>query len=146
MVRIERATLTSVNLEQLVALFQQLSSAATSETVTNALASSQNQVLVAYNEEGGLIGAAIVAMTPCASGTRVHIEDVIVDAECRGQGVGTMLLQQAIRTASGDDDGFRARTIDLTSRPEREAANRLYQHLGFEHRETNVYRYTPKYS
>ena len=36
-----------------------------------------------------------------------------------------------------------AKTIDLTSRPSREAANRLYQRLGFEMRETNVYRYDP---
>jgi ribosomal protein S18 acetylase RimI-like enzyme len=32
-------------------------------------------------------------------------------------------------------------TVDLTSRPSREAANRLYQRAGFQLRETNLYRF-----
>jgi ribosomal protein S18 acetylase RimI-like enzyme len=69
---------------------------------------------------------------------RAWIEDVIVDADARGKGVGEALSREAIRIAASRG----ARTIELTSRPSREAANRLYQRLGFQPRETNVYRYS----
>ena len=71
------------------------------------------------------------------SGVRAWIEDVVVDEAARGQGVGEALNREALRLAA--EQG--ARTVELTSRPSREAANRLYQRLGFKMRETNVYRY-----
>jgi ribosomal protein S18 acetylase RimI-like enzyme len=71
------------------------------------------------------------------TGLRAWIEDVVVDEDARGRGVGAALNQVAIALA----DELGARTIDLTSRPSREAANRLYQRLGFVARETNVYRF-----
>jgi ribosomal protein S18 acetylase RimI-like enzyme len=67
------------------------------------------------------------------------IEDVVVDGEARGAGVGEALSRAAIEEAERRG----ARTLDLTSRPSREAANRLYQRLGFVARETTVYRYSP---
>ncbi|KAG2219517.1 hypothetical protein INT45_002834 [Circinella minor] len=140
-IHIECATPTNLvkqQFNQLVLLFQQLSSAATENTVRNALASSQNRVLVAISGKNTIAGALIVAMTPCASGIRVHIEDVIVDDNYRRQGIATKLLQEAIERGVKD---FDARTIDLTSRPDRDAANKLYKKLGFKQRETNVYRY-----
>ena len=73
------------------------------------------------------------------TGVRAWIEDVVVDETMRGRGVGEALSQEAVRRAIGAG----ARTIDLTSRPSREAANRLYQRLGFTLRDSNVYRYTP---
>ncbi len=71
------------------------------------------------------------------TGLRAWIEDVVVDEAARGRGVGAELTSAAIRLAG--ERG--ARTVDLTSRPSREAANRLYQRLGFVQRETNVYRF-----
>jgi ribosomal protein S18 acetylase RimI-like enzyme len=71
------------------------------------------------------------------TGLRAWIEDVVVDEAARGRGVGAALTRAAIAVAG--DRG--ARTVDLTSRPSREAANRLYQRLGFVERETNVYRF-----
>jgi ribosomal protein S18 acetylase RimI-like enzyme len=71
------------------------------------------------------------------TGVRAWIEDVVVDQDARGRGVGAALNQAAIRLAG--EHG--ARTVDLTSRPSREAANRLYSRLGFVPRETNVYRF-----
>jgi len=68
---------------------------------------------------------------------RAWIEDVVVDESARGRGVGEALTREAIRHAS--ERG--ARTVDLTSRPSRAAANRLYQRVGFVERETRVYRY-----
>ena len=72
------------------------------------------------------------------TGVRAWIEDVVVDTEARGMGIGQALNEYAIQMA----EQAGAKTIDLTSRPSREAANRLYQRLGFVARETNVYRYT----
>ena len=71
------------------------------------------------------------------TGVRAWIEDVVVDADARGRGVGEALNLHAIERARALD----AKTVDLTSRPSREAANRLYQRIGFQPRETNVYRF-----
>ena len=71
------------------------------------------------------------------TGLRAWIEDVVVDEAARGLGVAKDLNQHALALAA--ERG--ARSVDLTSRPSREAANRLYQRLGFVPRETNVYRY-----
>ena len=70
-------------------------------------------------------------------GLRAWVEDVVVDGEARGQGAGQALVEAAVEYAGK----MGARTVDLTSRPSREAANRLYRRAGFELRETNVYRY-----
>ena len=72
------------------------------------------------------------------TGVRAWIEDVVVDEAARGQGAGQSLVVAAIEHAQK----IGARTVDLTSRPSREAANRLYQRAGFQLRETNVYRVT----
>ena len=83
-----------------------------------------------------VVGAMVLVMFPLPSGLRAWIEDVVVDEVARGQGIGAALNRQAIQIAR--DAG--ARTVDLTSRPDREAANRLYARLGFDQRATNVYR------
>ena len=72
------------------------------------------------------------------TGVRAWIEDVVVDSEARGHGVGEALNMAAIAEARSRG----AITVELTSRPSREAANRLYQRIGFVQRETNIYRYT----
>ena len=73
------------------------------------------------------------------TGVRAWIEDVVVDETARGRGVGEALSQEAVRRALA----LGARTVELTSRPSREAANRLYQQLGFVRRDSNLYRYIP---
>lgn len=60
-----------------------------------------------------------------------------MDDRARGRGIG----MQLIRTAIGHAQTLGARTVDLTSRPDRESANALYRRLGFVRRDTNVYRY-----
>jgi ribosomal protein S18 acetylase RimI-like enzyme len=62
---------------------------------------------------------------------------VIVDESVNGQGIGRRLTEAMIDRAR--DLG--CATVDLTSRPSREAANHLYKKVGFTERETNVYRY-----
>jgi ribosomal protein S18 acetylase RimI-like enzyme len=69
---------------------------------------------------------------------RAWIEDVVVDETARERGVAASLVQAALERAEAQG----ARTVDLTSRPDREAANRLYLRMGFEARATNVYRRT----
>ena len=85
---------------------------------------------------GPIAGAMVLVMFPLPSGLRAWIEDVVVDESVRGRGIGAALNQRAIGIAR--DAG--ARTVDLTSRPDREAANRLYARLGFAQRATNVHR------
>jgi ribosomal protein S18 acetylase RimI-like enzyme len=76
-------------------------------------------------------------MFPLPSGLRAWIEDVVVDESARGQGAGETLTREALRIAREAD----ARTVDLTSRPSREAAGRLYERLGFSIRDSRVYRF-----
>ena len=85
------------------------------------------------------IGSLTLALLRTPTGTRAWIEDVIVDESARGQGAGEALVAEAIRLAAQAG----ARTVDLTSRPSRDAANALYEKIGFRMRETNVYRYDP---
>jgi ribosomal protein S18 acetylase RimI-like enzyme len=70
-------------------------------------------------------------------GLRAFIDDVVVDERYRGHGIGEALVRSALDHARK----VNAKTVDLTSRPAREAANRLYRRIGFEKRETNPYRY-----
>ncbi|MGN6867462.1 MAG: GNAT family N-acetyltransferase [Solirubrobacteraceae bacterium] len=94
-------------------------------------------LLLARDAEGTIVGMLTLAVFRIPTGLRAWIEDVVVDEAARGQGVGAELNNAAIQLASQRG----ARTVDLTSRPSREAANRLYQRLGFVQRETNVYRF-----
>ncbi len=95
-------------------------------------------LFVATDDDGTVLGMSTLAVFRIPTGLRAWIEDVVVDDAARGRGVGAALNRAMI-------DRARERgcvTVDLTSRPSREAANRLYQKLGFQPRETNVYRYS----
>jgi ribosomal protein S18 acetylase RimI-like enzyme len=72
------------------------------------------------------------------TGTKAWVEDVVVDGGARGKGVGKSLMRHAMEQAKQ----LGAKAVDLTSRPSREAANKLYHSLGFQVRQTNVYRYS----
>jgi ribosomal protein S18 acetylase RimI-like enzyme len=88
--------------------------------------------------QGEVVGSLTLVLFRIPTGLRAWIEDVVVDASARGKGVGEALnraaLQRAVEAGS--------KTVDLTSRPSRAAANRLYQRLGFVRRDTNLYRYS----
>ena len=85
-----------------------------------------------------IVGMLTLAVFEIPTGVRAWIEDVVVDDAHRGSGAGAGLVQAALERAGE----LGARTVDLTSRPDREAANRLYVRMGFELRDTNVYRRT----
>ena len=101
------------------------------------IVSSPATVLFIARVDGDIVGSLTLATFRIPTGLRAWIEDVVVDATARGHGVGEALNTAAIEEARRRG----AVTVDLTSRPSREAANRLYQRLGFKARETNVYRY-----
>lgn len=84
-----------------------------------------------------VLGALTLVTFRIPTGVRAWIEDVVVDDAARGRGVGEALNQFALDIARTKG----AKTVDLTSRPSRAAANRLYQRIGFLPRETNVYRF-----
>jgi len=88
--------------------------------------------------DGGIVGMLTLATFQIPTGVRAWIEDVVVDRTARGAGVAAALVQAALERAAE----LGVRTVDLTSRPDREAANRLYLRMGFETRQTNVYRRT----
>ena len=102
------------------------------------IVSSDSSVLFIARVDGKIVGSLTLATFRIPTGLRAWIEDVVVDSSARGHGVGEALNQAALAEARGRG----AVTVDLTSRPSREAANRLYQKLGFVQRETNVYRFT----
>ncbi len=120
-------------------LIPQLSSSnppPSSEELQRIVSSDASHLLLAV-EDGTIYGSLTLVIFPIPTGIRAWIEDVVVDGSARGKGVGGALNNAALERAR--DAG--ATTVDLTSRPSREAANRLYQRLGFEARDTNVYRY-----
>jgi ribosomal protein S18 acetylase RimI-like enzyme len=104
------------------------------------IASHQANTLFVARSQGDIVGMLTLVTFPLPSGLRARIEDVVVDQDARGQGVGTALTMAAIGLAQQQG----ARSVDLTSRTSRVAANRLYQQLGFQLRDSNVYRYQPR--
>jgi ribosomal protein S18 acetylase RimI-like enzyme len=98
---------------------------------------SDTTVLFAARSGQEIVGLLTLAIFRIPTGVRAWIEDVVVDNQARGKGVGDSLNRAAL--AEAERRG--SKTVDLTSRPSREAANRLYQRLGFKQRNTNVYRY-----
>ena len=95
-----------------------------------------DSVLFVARVDGRIVGALTLALYRIPTGRKAWIEDVVVDEAARGLGIGAALSEAAIAEARRRG----AKDVSLTSRPEREAANRLYQRIGFQRRDTNVYR------
>jgi len=134
--------------DELIAAFNRLvpqlsrgAAVPTPELIREILEAPANTVLIARDDRdnGRIVGMLTLVVFRIPTGVRAWIEDVVVDEAVRGRGVGEALSQEAVRCAVE----LGARTVELTSRPSREAANRLYQRLGFVRRDSNVYRYTP---
>lgn len=142
MVDVEEVTQASAEvIEALARLVPQLSSSAPppgAEEVEEMVAAPGTVLLVARDDSGTIVGSLTLATFRIPTGVRAWIEDVVVDESARGAGVATALNTAALDIARARG----ARTVDLTSRPTREAANRLYRRLGFTQRETNVWRFS----
>jgi ribosomal protein S18 acetylase RimI-like enzyme len=121
-------------------LIPQLSSSSPPPTRDHlgALVDDEDTVLFVARVDGRILGSLTLAFYRIPTGTKAWIEDVVVDADARGHGIGELLSRAALAEARARG----AKDVSLTSRPSREAANRLYQRIGFEPRQTNVYRYT----
>lgn len=118
-------------------ILPQLSSSAPPLTLDELEEICVNDTVFVARRDGEIVGSLTLVIFRLPTGLRAWIEDVVVDEAARGLGIGELLNRAAI------DKTFEsgARTLDLTSRPSRVAANKLYQKLGFKARETNVYRY-----
>jgi ribosomal protein S18 acetylase RimI-like enzyme len=101
------------------------------------IVSSPDSVLFLARLDGRIVGCLTLAFYRIPTGLKSWIEDVVVDAAAGRRGIGEALNRAALDEARRRG----AKDVSLTSRPHREAANRLYQRLGFERRETNMYRY-----
>lgn len=121
-------------------LIPQLSSSSPPPTAAELgeIVGNPHSVLFVARVEGRIVGSLTLAFYRIPTGLKAWIEDVVVDGSARGHGVG-----EALNLAAIDESRRRgAKHVSLTSRPSREAANRLYQRLGFQPYETNLYRYT----
>ncbi len=123
-------------------LMPQLSSSCPAPTREHlqAILDAKSVVLLMAREDCKLVGSLSLAYFRVPTGILGWIEDVVVDESMRGRGIGEALTRRALEIAKE----LGVKTVDLTSRPSREAANRLYQRVGFEPRKTNIYRYTIK--
>ena len=101
---------------------------------------SNQTLLVARDDEGGVLGTLTFVLYRVSSGVKGRIEDVIVDEAARGQGVGEALVREGMRLAN--EAGVLR--LELSSMPYRQAANRLYRRLGFVRKPTNVYVWWPR--
>ncbi len=126
-------------------LIPQLSSSAkipSWEELDDLIRSKAGIVLAAADDEdpeGKILGTMTLVVFRIPTGVRAWVEDVVVDKDARGHGIGEKLIRTAL--ARAEDEG--AKTVDLTSRPSRVEAHRLYKRCGFEMRETCVFRYKP---
>ena len=134
LIEADEGTLSSVN-----HLLPQLSRSARMITLDRlqTLVSSDCSRLYLAKEGDHIHGMLSLVVFPIPTGTKAWVEDVVVDGGARGKGVGKSLMRHAMDEARR----LGAKAVDLTSRPSREAGNKLYQSLGFQVRQTNVYRY-----
>lgn len=129
--------------DELVAAFEMLipqlssSSPPPGRELLTELVEGADTVVFLARLDGAIIGSLTLAFYRIPTGMKAWIEDVVVDDAARGHGVGRLLNEAALDVAR--ERG--AKNVSLTSRPSREAANRLYQRIGFKARETNLYRY-----
>jgi ribosomal protein S18 acetylase RimI-like enzyme len=139
---IERVTEASPELvETIRALLPQLTEARTPPTLEHLQDVVSNQtLLLARDDDGGILGTLTFVLYRVSSGVKGRIEDVIVDESARGQGVGEALVREGMRLAN--EAGVLM--LELTSMPYRQAANRLYRRLGFVRKPTNVYVWWPR--
>jgi ribosomal protein S18 acetylase RimI-like enzyme len=139
-VKVEIATtLTPAIVDAVERLVGQLSRSAappTTAELSDIVSSPATDLFIAIDDGGTIIGTATLVTFRIPTGMRAWIEDVVVDEAGRGQGVGTVLTEAMVERAQE----LGCRTVDLTSRPSRESANRMYQRAGFVARDTNVYR------
>lgn len=136
----ELSVITPDLVQSLANLVRQLSAPATLPTrdELEQIIQSPATILLVARQTDRVVGMLTLVLFRIPTGMRGIIEDVVVDEAHRGQGIAAALTNVALVRAQAAG----VRTVDLTSRPSREAANRLYVKLGFHRRESNVYRFS----
>lgn len=108
----------------------------TDEAIHEMIDSPNHHLFVAHTTDDTIVGMVLVMLYRIPYVKKAYLEDLSVDSAHRGMGIGTKLLEHAVTFAGENGAAY----IDFTSKPERISGNQLYEKLGFEKRETNVYR------
>ena len=121
---------------RLVAQVSSKTKSVSAEKLASLVAAPNIHLYLLYDENGTIQGMTTLAVDTLLTGTKAWVEDVVTDSHCRCRGYARQLLSFC------EQEGLRlgAASLNLTSRPAREAANRLYRNAGFVQRETNVYK------
>lgn len=133
----ELHTVTESQVKEIIQLMYELDPSinVTAEMVRRAVEADNTHFFAVMGEEH-IIGCASLCVFDSPTGRKASIEDVVVASAYRGKHLGKQLMQHVIEYAKT----LAPISLQLTSRPERAEANRLYQSLGFQRRETNAYR------
>ena len=127
-------------LQSINELLPQLSSSAqviSMDRLSELVESDNTIIFIGADNNGQILGMLSLIVMKIPTGNKAWIEDVVVDQSARGKGMGKALMDHALERAKK----LAVKSVDLTSRPSRESANMLYQSLGYQIRETNVYRH-----
>lgn len=132
----ERAADIEPHISRLLAQLSSKTKSISAERLAHVVSAPNIHLYLLYDECGTVSGMATLAVDTLLTGTKAWVEDVVVDSRCRCRGYARQML------AFLEQEGRRlgAASLNLTSRPAREAANRLYRRAGFVQRETNVYK------
>lgn len=123
-------------IRQLVKQIGENYSLLTDEDIQEMLVSPNTTILLAKKDNGEIIGMATLLIYRIPYIRKAYVDDLVVDSLHRGNGIAHALMEEAIRLAKEKKAAF----IDLTAKPSRGSGNRLYEHFGFEKRDTNAYR------
>ena len=135
---LELCTLTDSQIDDLLGLMKELNAqlTVTPEMQRRAVGAPGTRIFIAEDDAKRIVGCATLCVYESPTGRKASIEDVVVLSAYRGQGIDRTLMQRIIDFAGSKLSPINLR---LTSNPSRVEANALYQELGFEQRETNVY-------
>ena len=136
---LELQTLTPSQTADLLDLMHELAPtiAVTGEMLEQAAEAPGTHLFAAVGDDEQILGCASLCVFDSPTGRKASIEDVVVSSRARRQGIGRALMDHIIGYALRE---LAPIDLHLTSRPERVAANEMYKRMGFEKRETNVYR------
>ena len=134
----ELSTISESQVKDVISLMGELTPGivVTREMLLRAVASATSHFFTIIEDNDRIIGCATLCVFDSPTGRKASVEDVVVSSSYRGQGLGKLLMQHVIEFAKTELHNV---DIHLTSRPHRVAANQLYQQLGFQKKETNVY-------
>ena len=134
----ELSILSEVQVKDILSLMGELTTSivVTPDMLMQSVASENSYFFAIIDDNDHIVGCATLCVFDSPTGKKASVEDVVVSSQCRGQGLGRLLMQHVIEFAKTE---LRNVDIHLTSSPHRVAANKLYQRLGFQKRETNAY-------